>query len=81
MNLEEVNKAIDVELHPKYRDEAKRLILLANTGQLIELMMYHKADKGNIFCLSLDSIKYDLVKEGKITNDDYPNFGLSFLND
>ena len=81
MNIEEVNKAIDVELRPDIRDEAKRLVSLANTGQLIELMMYHKADKGNIFCLCLDSIKDGLVKEGKITNDDYPSFGLAFLND
>ena len=81
MIREEVNKAIEEQLHPDFWDEAKRLTLLANDGLLIELIAYHKADKGNIFCLCLDKIKDELLIEGKISKDDYPNFGLTHLLD
>jgi hypothetical protein len=34
--------------------------------ELAELYLYYKEDMGNIFCLHLDKLKSNLVKEGKM---------------
>ena len=74
----EVNKAIDVELAEQFRAEAKALALRGSNERIDELLELHRDNKGNIFCMCLDSIKYDLVKEGKITSNEFPNFGIPF---
>jgi len=77
--LKLVNKAIQKQIRKDLWLEAKGLVKLAPEKRLDELLELHKADNGNIFCLCLDSIKYDLWKENKVTKDDFPNFGDPFI--
>jgi hypothetical protein len=73
-----VQKAIQKELRKDLWKEAKSLVEIAPENRLDELLGLHKADNGNIFCLALDSIKYDLLKARKITKKDFPSFGAPF---
>jgi len=77
--MNKVIKAVKVQLAPEHIDEALGLVLLAPEDRLDELLRLHEENSGNIFCMCLDSIKYNLVKDGKITKDKFPNFGAPFI--
>lgn len=76
--LKAVNKAIQIEVRKDLWKEAKALVVLAPKDKIDELLSLHKKDNGNIFCLCLDAIKYNLVKSGKIKKSEFPNFGMPF---
>jgi hypothetical protein len=77
--IDQVKDAIEIEIRKDLREEASELILIAPENRLDELLQLHKDDKGNIFCLCLDSIKYNLWKAGTIKKEDYPSFGEPFI--
>jgi len=77
--LKLVKKAIDIQLRKDVRKEAKELVLLASEEKVDELLKLHGDDNGNIFCICLDGIKYDLWKEGKLTKEQFPSFGEPFI--
>jgi hypothetical protein len=79
--LKLVKRAINIQLRKDIRQEAFVMCVLAPEDRLDELLELHKADNGNIFCLCLDSIKYNLWKCGIITKDKFPNFGEPFTDD
>lgn len=74
-----IEKAIIEVINVDFREEALELIKLAPDYRLDELLNLYLDNNFNSFCSCLDIIKYDLYKDGKITKDDFPNFGEPFI--
>lgn len=79
--LKLVKKAINIQLRKDIRQEAFVMCVIAPDDRLDELLELHAEDNGNIFCLCLDSIKYNLLKGGVITQEKFPSFGSPFTDD
>jgi hypothetical protein len=71
----EINKAIEIVIKKELRDEAIGLISYATNREIDYLLQLYHDDKGNIFCMEIDRLKYEMFKRGDITRDQYPSFG------
>lgn len=79
--LKLVLEAIKIQMRDDICEEAFELCSIAPENRLDELLEFHGEDNGNIFCLCLDSIKYDLCKVGIIPKEQFPSFGSPFTDD
>lgn len=73
--MEKNKKMVDEMIHPDYRKDALEIIsfinLLKNSDSIYsELEKYYKEDSGNLFCLHIDYIKNELVKNNILKEDD-----------
>lgn len=59
-------KAVNKEIREECREEALRILELADDEDRQEFIKYHKENKGNICCLVLDFAKKKLVEKGKL---------------
>ena len=73
--MEELNKAVDIEIKEEAREEAKEILRLTTDWHRNDFLEYHKKDQGNICCLVLDRAKQYLVMEGKMVQGEDDNFG------
>ena len=63
---EEIIKAVKYEIREDCVEDALKILALTNDLGRAEFMDYHHQDKGNICCMVLDKLKYDLIKSGKM---------------
>ena len=66
MLTEEIIKAVKYEIREDCVDDALKILELSGELGRAEFMNYHRQDKGNICCLVLDKLKYELIKAGKM---------------
>jgi len=66
----DLNELIDKWVAKEFREEAKEIVFkyldwndFGSHYMIVELIIYHERDMGNIFCLHLDKMKLDLVKQ------------------
>ena len=81
--LKNCKRIVRHEIRKECRDEAIKILELADENERQEFIKYHLEDKGNICCLHLDYLKGKLVKEGKVEQkpDDYFHDPFIFLNE
>lgn len=60
----EIKFAIRKEIRKECRQEAMRILELAEEKDRQDFLKYHKEDQGNICCLVLDFAKKKLVEKG-----------------
>ncbi len=60
----EIKFAIRKEIRQQCRQEAIRILELADNKDREDFLKYHKEDKGNLCCLVLDFAKKKLVEKG-----------------
>lgn len=61
----EIKFAIRKEIRQECRQEAMKILKLADEKDLNDFLKYHQQDNGNICCLVLDFAKKKLIKENK----------------
>lgn len=66
---------VDEVIRKEARDEAKLILRTASDEQMDEFIQYYKAKSFNICCMHLDTIKYKLVKDGKMIQNVNDCFG------
>ncbi len=75
MDINEIQKIITEVIKPEARKEALEIMKLAEQKDVDDLVKYYKANSYNVVCLVIDKAKSDLVKAGKLTQNDDDNFG------
>lgn len=76
----ELKDAVEYEIRDDLQQEAEMILLLTTDENREDFLQYHGEDKGNICCLVLDIAKQQLVKEGKMTQNDNDGFGKNILS-
>ena len=66
---------VHIEIGKEHREEAIKILQLTTDEHREDFVKKHKQDKGNICCMILDRAKYELVKEGKMNQNDDDSFG------
>ena len=66
MLAQQIIKAVKYEIREECVEEALKILELSDNKSRDEFMAYHNDDKGNICCLILDKLKYELIKSGKM---------------
>ena len=74
-NILKLINIVYIEIAEEYRKEAIKILLLTTDEHRQDFVRKHKRDQGNICCLILDRAKYELVKEGKMNQNDNDGFG------
>ena len=77
----EIVKAVKYEIRKDCVDDALNILTLTNDLGRAEFMDYHRQDKGNICCMVLDKLKYNLIKEGKMKEGGCFDGWKVFIND
>jgi hypothetical protein len=62
----ELKKVVQIEIRKDCREEAIRILELADEKDREDFLKYHRQDLGNLCCSVLDYAKKKLVEEGKI---------------
>jgi len=70
-----IKKIINEVIKPEARKEAINIMKLAEQKDLDDLIKYYNAESFNVVCLVIDKVKLDLVKAGKLMQNDDDNFG------
>jgi hypothetical protein len=78
---EEIVKAVKYEIREDCVEDALKILALTNELGRDEFMTYHFQDNGNICCMVLDKLKYNLIKEGKMEEGGCFDGWKVFIND
>ncbi len=73
--IEKCEAIVDRVVAKEFREEAKEIVRLTTDKHRQDLIKYDSLDQGNICCLVLDAAMYDLINEGKISNNGSHAFG------
>ena len=77
-----IEKIINEEIAEAARNEALEIISLASDADIQEIINYYKSNNGNLICMHLDTIKYNLVKDGKLKQEPNDRFGkIPYIDD
>lgn len=71
----ELKVAVKCTIRKDLRNEALNILSLTTDKNREDFLDYYKKDEGNICCLVLDFAKRDLVKEGKMKQNENDGFG------
>jgi len=70
-----ITKIISEVIKPEARKEAINIMKLAGKKDLEDLIKYYNEKSFNVVCLVIDKARSDLVKAGKLMQNDNDNFG------
>jgi hypothetical protein len=70
-----ITKIINEVIKPEARKEAINIMQLAEQKDIDDLKRYYKEKSFNVVCLVIDKAKSDLVKSGKLIQNEDDHFG------
>ena len=79
--MEELRKAVEIELREDCREEAIKILELGDDKDREDFLKYHKEDNGNICCLVLDFAKKKLIEAKKWEYNKNDCFNNHFFED
>jgi hypothetical protein len=74
-----LKKIVNEVIRKDCRKEAMEILSLSPQNGVDEFIKYYEDDDFNICCMHLDFLKYQLIKEGKMTKGGH--FGQPYTND
>jgi len=71
----QLEKIVNKLVAKEFRGEALKILFKSDAKRLGEFLYYYHSDSTNVACMVIDSAKNDLVKSGKMKQNDKDNFG------
>jgi len=78
---EEIIKAVKSEIREDCVEDALKILELSDEKGRAEFMSYHYQNSGNICCMVLDKLKYDLIQAGEMEEGGCFDGWKVFMND
>ena len=78
--MKQTEKIVEEILAEVCRSEANKILSLSDTKEVQDFVKYYKENKKNICCLHLDYLKGNLVKKGKMKQEENDHFNGDIFN-